>query len=226
MKKYYITVNKIAFSFLVLSFLGLFGGVILNILKIGVWIPVFVTGCASLFISIGCIFFSYFKDAVSIKKSLLKKNFSKYPCNLSLLSEKLKSKKFQDVNGEYLKRKQITFIKDSVHYYVKFLESDNKEKSIEREYNRYVKTHNSWRFSCLMLFLIKENISEEDINFVKQCSLNVLKKELEPMSCFTHSIIIFLADKINDEIYFFDTQSATSMTGYAHGCRLINNLLA
>ena len=226
MKKYHITVNGITLSFLVLGFAGLICGVTLNVLKIDAWIPVVVTGGISIFITIGCILFAYFKDSVSIKKSFLQKSVVKYSCNLNSLSEKLKLKNFHDVNGEYLKKKQIVFTKDSIYYYVKIIESDDLERSIEREYAGYVKTHNSWRFSCLMLFFIKEQIGEDDIDFVKKCALKALKKELEPLSNFQHSIIVFLADKTNDEIYFFDMQSAMSMTSYAHGCRLINNILA
>lgn len=226
MKKYHITINGIALSFLVLGFVGLICGATLNILKIDAWIPVLVTGGTGIFITIGCILFAYFKDVVSIKKSFLQKRVVKYSCNLNSLSEKLRFKNFHDVNGEYLKKKQIVFTRDSIYYYVKIIESDDLKQSIEREYTRYVKTHNSWRSSCFMLFFIKEQIREDDVDFVKKCALKVLRKELEPLSNFQHSIIVFLADKTNDEIYFFDMQSAMSMSAYAHGCRLINNVLA
>lgn len=116
-------------------------------------------------------------------------------------------------------------MKDSVTYYFRDIASVGVMDDIQREYARCMRIHKRHTPYCLILVLRKSAVSAEEVAAVKQFALERIEAEGKPFSVATQVCLPVLADEDKGELIFFDMQSRLSFTSYAHGCRMLGELI-
>ncbi len=96
--------------------------------------------------------------------------------NKNALEEKLINKKFKPYNG-YYKRKKFSFLKDSITYYFRFVDTKTVNGCAKREVNAFKKIHKKERTSCLCLFALLDRVTERDLQDVKDIGKKYIVNE-------------------------------------------------
>lgn len=140
------------------------------------------------------------------------------------LEEKLISKNFKPYNN-YYKKKKFSFLKDSITYYFRFVDTKTVNGCAKREINAFKKINKKERTSCLCLFAYLDNLTEKDLQDVKDIGKKYIVYEnvLDPH--LRENYIIVAVDKTTGEGYFLDIGKKHRISIYHHGCKVIKKML-
>lgn len=144
--------------------------------------------------------------------------------NRNTLEEKLINKKFEPYNG-YYKRKKFSFLKDSITYYFRFVDTKTVSGCAKREINAFKKIHKKERTSCLCLFVCLDGLTDRDLQDVKDIGKKYIVNEnvLDPH--LRENYIVVAVDKTTGEGYFMDIGKKHRISIYHHGCKMIKKIL-
>lgn len=137
----------------------------------------------------------------------------------------LTDRRFKELQNGYFRKKIFTFSKDSIYYYMKCVDiafaSGNIAEIVDTEFQRFDQIAEENKCTCLLLVLYKDQVTQEDMETVKELSKNLFVCESVMPTRIDRASVIVLVDAMTGRGYFFDTRSKLSITVYAHGCRLL-----
>lgn len=140
------------------------------------------------------------------------------------LEEKLISKNFKPYNN-YYKKKKFSFLKDSITYYFRFVDTKTVTGCAKREVNAFKKINKKERTSCLCLFAYLDNLTEKDLQDVKDIGKKYIVYENVFDPHLRENYIVVAVDKTTGEGYFLDIGKKHRISIYHHGCKVIKKML-
>lgn len=192
------------------------------------WFPIIGVSSAVLFaISSIIVLYNILGDSITYGIEDKEKKYSEMEfailddMTLNRINDKFMSFKFRETAEGYLKRKVFTISKDSIYYLVKCVSSINLDETIENEFKLIDDLRKKSQSLCLFLFIYMEQTSEAEIEKVREVEKYLIIDEtIFPYKSYCTSIIV-LIDKMTNQGRYLDMQSKTSLSIYAHGCRLL-----
>ena len=177
---------------------------------------------AILFINLKCALHYEFEAKANQMKQMGYKEINDVWPNK--LIEALHNKKFKFVDGEFHK-KQFSFWKDIINYYVKVVDCNDISESIQKE-TKYI-NHISYKgnFICNILCLVKDFVNDEDLE--KLLVFNQIRFASESTRFSKYSgrnTVLILLDRFNSKLYYYSS-GKNSITLYYYGIKLIEKLL-
>lgn len=140
--------------------------------------------------------------------------------------EKLIAHKFKETDCGYLRKKVFSFSKDAICYYAKCVNSTELKKTIEFELGSMDALNEKSSNICFILFVYKNGINKSDIIELRETSKAFIISETVMPTRSCHTSIIVLIDSKTNEGSFLDMNSKTSISVYAHGCKLVKKYFA
>lgn len=226
-KKKSITILIIGVLGMLLAFASLFAGAIMQ--SKGVVSAIYLPFCIVFFpICVAdIIFLVYHQPGIvmrDIKKQHNKNNDFEIIENANFDVEKLlETKKFKVINEGYLYKKKISFLKDYINYYVKKCESINIEETIDLEYKEFDKRNFKCFNKCLILFIEKEQIADDDLKIVSKISNIFIASEILPQVIRDTSVIVLL-NRSNHSAYIV-RPGQNKISFYNCGYKLVKKIL-
>ncbi len=141
--------------------------------------------------------------------------------------EKLKGalagQKFEERDGYFYKRK-FSLSKDYVNYFIRFCHtSDDVASDFERENTRIDSFEYKNQNMCFILIDVAENVTEEDINTLRDFNKVFMVVEGTLPSPQFNSAVYMLLDSNTKKLYLFE-MGKMSISIHAHGTNLIKKL--
>lgn len=102
------------------------------------------------------------------------------------------SNKFVLLREGYYHKKQFNLLRDRIHYYIQKMHSSNIQETLDEAYSKF----NSFEFKsynqCLLLFIEKENIIDDDLNMLINTSAAFISSLASPFASQITSIIVLI----------------------------------
>ena len=228
-KEYKIGRSLFALS-IVLGVLGiilLIVGIFVQNTKYGT--PLAVIGAIfSMTISFFLMYKSY-SDMMAYESLKMEKEYEKqelYRLN-SVCKYEVKSKLlnagFYEKN-EYLKKKKFSYLKDSITYYFRMVDTNKVFGSVERYIKEFELMEREGN-SCLCLFVYVDHITEESLDDAKELGKADIVYETVINPFTQDSYVIVVVDRKTNEGYFLDIGKKHKSSLYSHGCKWIKKIL-
>lgn len=136
-----------------------------------------------------------------VQEQLEKKSeFSVYKNVEFDITELINTRKFKMLDEGYYYRKVFSFTKDYINYYVKKCSSTNIKETIDDEFNKFDSYEFKRSHKCLILFIEKDELVEDDFNAVSEISNVFISTEIVYQMINDISLIVLL-DKSNKCAY-------------------------
>ena len=228
-KKEILVYDIFAKVFLVLGFISVFMGVILeNQVPDGNWMTYSIV---IFFLFIGVSF--YLQNIIKKDKEIhsLNKKHEKYKSldlkevsfnDLAELKLGLEQNSYELLSNGYYFKKVPTH---GICYYAKFINSTQLEDVLEKEIVRLKKFFNDKcrRINGIIFFFLN-NLFEEKKNLVRGYSQYFLMAEEIPLGKFKSSVITVLLDEENKKAYYLDVPVSFGSKIYSYGCLVLNKI--
>lgn len=131
---------------------------------------------------------------------------------------------FQYIQEGYYRRKKLSFLKDSVCYYVRMTEDTDIENALRREIERLYQMERREKNLCLLLFVYMDEIGESDKELLKELGKNTIVMESVLNPNISMSVLLIAIDRRRDTGYYMEIGKHGGITLYAYGCRMIGKL--
>ena len=131
---------------------------------------------------------------------------------------------FQNKDSLYYYKRKFIFLKDFISYFVKGVECENLISALDKELEAFdAKCYKNIN-KCLMLFLFKENVTEEELKYLSDVSRSLILAETSMNMPQFDTAVIVAVDTAKDEGYFVPCKSRFAV--YTYGVRMLNTLLS
>lgn len=176
------------------------------------------------------LLFSQLKDAVDIDYKDTTEKMNQMDISISdgtnpyEISNKLLSMKFKKDESGYYNKKKFHFLKDSIHYYYKLVESTNISKTLAYELSIYNEIDIKCNNSCFILVIKKDSITKTDKESLKSISKRYMMFESLPFIKTAHTCFIVLCDYDN-KYYYYTFKNKHGIKVYSYGHRLLLKLI-
>ncbi len=143
-------------------------------------------------------------------------------------AETLRANGFREIEDGYLHKKDFTFGKDSILYYFRSVPTVTVADSMRAELPRLEQTlaeqgrEQAEHSSCLILFLCKNGVTEEDRQSLYGASEEFKLQETVVPTSAVHTCLPVLVDEDTGEGWFLDMTKGISV--YAYACRAMKKL--
>lgn len=138
------------------------------------------------------------------------------------LQQSLSENKFQYENGYYY-RKEFSFWKDSVRYYIKLTDSTDLSATLDREIDSFNSSDCSGQNACLIIIMYQNGVTEATKTTLKEISTNSAIAETVIDPHLNATFLSVAVDSFTGTGYFFDLHKS-HISLYSHGCRLLKKL--
>lgn len=126
--------------------------------------------------------------------------------------------------NEYFKKKKFSYLKDSITYYFRMVDTAKVFGSIER-YIKEFELMDREGNSCLCLFVYVDHITEENLEDAKEFGKNDIVYETVINPLTQDSYVLVVVDRNTNEGYFLDIGKKYKSSLYSHGCKWIKRIL-
>ena len=131
---------------------------------------------------------------------------------------------FKNKDSLYYYKRKFIFLKDFISYFVKGVECENLISALDKELEAFGAKGYKNINKCLMLFLFKENVTEEELKYLSDVSRSLILAETSMNMPQFDTAVIVAVDTAKDEGYFVPCKSRFAV--YTYGVRMLNTLLS
>lgn len=181
---------------------------------------------ASLILMIKNYVYVMFDEAIKMDRTYDSQELHKISlADMDGLKQTFLDHKFEMQDDGWLVKKKFSILKDSVTYCIRITESNDIEKTLERQLDRIDMSTKKGGSFCFILFAYMNGISQKTAAFVKNYGTHMIISEnvLDPHTQMT--VILAAVDKQTQEGWYMDIGKKHKISLYAHGCRLIKKCL-
>ena len=146
------------------------------------------------------------------------------------LSRKLLENGFTYTEEGYYIKKELSVLRDNIHYYVRMVDGNGIENSVLQEVDYFnmvkkaKKTKVKEKNLCIILFVYMNNMGEKEKKDIKELGKgNIILETVKDPNIGT-SIIAVGVDYATYKGYFLDIDKANMITIYSHGCKLLKRI--
>jgi hypothetical protein len=131
---------------------------------------------------------------------------------------------FKNKDSLYYHRRGSSVLKENVNYFVKTVECTDLQSALEKEFEAFdVKGYKNDN-KCLMLFLFKEGLTEDEIDQALDASRYfILQETTASHPCFDTAVIIPV-DTTTKTAYYLPFSSRTAV--YPYGIKMLKRLVS
>lgn len=131
--------------------------------------------------------------------------------------------KFKHLEEGYYYKRQFNIWKDYVNYFIKTINSTDLKQTIKEEYKLFDSFKFEKKNKCLIMFIEKENVDENDLKILVNISSNFIGLEIVPHMINDTSLIV-LIDKTKKCLYLVPP-GKNKLSFYNIGYKLIKQKL-
>ncbi len=135
--------------------------------------------------------------------------------------ETLRSHKFQYDDSGYYRRKKFSFLKDSVSYYVKMLDSSNMEKTIQNECNYFDKQVQGGNNICLILMIYSK---EPNTQVLRNAGMVQIADNMVLDMYSSKTMVVVGVDPVTGMGRYLDIGRGHKLYLYKYGCKMLEKL--
>lgn len=141
----------------------------------------------------------------------------------SRVEQQLCSCGFKRESGGYFTKKKFSFIRDSIHYYVRITSCQKLESVVEREEKTFAKLTENDRNACLILLAYPTRFNETIKVEVKSIDkINLVYESLDPYAAC--STLVMAVDSQTGTGYYLDNGKKHRTSLYAHSCKMLKKI--
>ncbi len=136
----------------------------------------------------------------------------------------LRSHKFKYDDSGYYRRKKFSFLKDSVSYYVKILDSSNMEKTIRNEWNYLDKQFQNGKSTCLILMIYSDEPTEQNTQLLRNAGMVQIADNMVLDMYASKTILVVGVDPVTGIGRYLDIGKGHHLYLYKYGCNMLKKL--
>ncbi len=136
----------------------------------------------------------------------------------------LRSHKFQYDDRGFYRRKKFSFLKDSVSYYVKLLDSSNMEKTIRNEYNYLDKQLQNGKNTCLILMIYSNEPTARNTQLLRNAGMVQIADNMVLDMYSSKTMIVVGVDPVTGIGRYLDMGKGHNLYLYKYGCKMLQKL--
>ncbi len=136
----------------------------------------------------------------------------------------LRSHKFKFDDSGYYRRKKFSFLKDSVSYYVKMLDSSNMEKTIQNESNYFDKQVQSGNNICLILMIYSKEPMDQNTQLLRNAGMVQIADNMVLEMYSSKTMVVVGVDPVTGIGRYLDMGKGHNLYLYKYGCKMLQKL--
>lgn len=131
---------------------------------------------------------------------------------------------FKNKDSLYYYKRSFTMAKDVINYFVKGVECDDIISALDKELEAFDAKQYKNTNKCLMLFLFKENVTEEELKYATDVSKSFILAETAMNTPQFDTAVIIVADTQKDEGYYIPCKARYAV--YTYGLKMLKTLVS
>ncbi len=136
----------------------------------------------------------------------------------------LRSHKFKYDDSGYYRRKKFSFLKDSVSYYVKMLDSSNMEKTIRNECNYLDKQFQNGKSTCLILMIYSNEPMDKNSQLLRNAGMIQIADNMVLDMYSSKTMVVVGVDPVTGIGQYLDMGKGHNLYLYKYGCKMLKKL--
>lgn len=136
----------------------------------------------------------------------------------------LRSHKFQYDDSGYYRRKKFSFLKDSVSYYVKILDSSNMEKTIRKEWDYINEQFQNGKSICLILMIYSNEPMAQTTQLLRNAGMVQIADNMVLDMYSSKTILVVGVDPVTGIGRYLDIGKGHNLYLYKYGCKMLQKL--
>ena len=140
------------------------------------------------------------------------------------VEQTLRSHKFQYDDSGYYRRKKFSFLKDSVCYYVKIVDSADMEKTIRNECNYFDKQVQNGKCACLILMIYSNELTDENSELLRNAGMLQIADNMVLDMYASKTMVVVGVDQTTCIGRYLDIGKGHNLYLYKYGCKMLNKL--
>ncbi len=142
----------------------------------------------------------------------------------SEVEQTLRSHKFQLDDSGYYRRKKFSFLRDSVSYYVKILDSSNLRATIHNEWKRFDQYVQNGKNSCLILMMYSDEPSAQNAQVLRNVGTRQIADNMVLDMYSLTTMVAVGADPVTGVGCYLDIGRGHHLYLYKYGCKMLKKL--
>lgn len=190
--------------------------IVLGLLAFAVW----VADVIFMFSQFGRLFeYEYDQKRARVESSSVSEihGVSEQGIKEACLREKLEEK-----DGLYFHKREFSFKRDAINYYVRAIDSDNVESTLNSEFGLFDRMAYKTKNKCLVLIMFKSGVTEKDIKLSADASKSFIFAEITAHSSYFNTAVTVIVDTNTGVATFVPCKS--KHTVYDQGVKLLEKL--
>ena len=140
------------------------------------------------------------------------------------VEQTLRSHKFQYDDSGYYRRKKFSFLKDSVCYYVRIVDSSDMEKTIRNECNYFDKQVQDGKCACLILLIYSNEATDETAELLRCAGMLQIADNMVLDMYASKTMVVVGVDQTTCIGRYLDIGKGHHLYLYKYGCKMLNKL--
>ncbi len=136
----------------------------------------------------------------------------------------LRSHKFKFDDSGYYRRKKFSFLKDSVSYYVKMLDSSNMEKTIRNECNYWDEQFQNGKNTCLILMIYSNEPMDQNTQLLRNAGMIQIADNMVLDMYSSKTMVVVGVDPVTGIGRYLDMGKGHNLYLYKYGCKMLKKL--
>ncbi len=136
----------------------------------------------------------------------------------------LRSHRFQYDDSGYYRRKKFSFLKDSISYYVKMLDSSNMEKTIQNECNYLDKQVQDGKNTCLILMIYSNEPMDQNTQLLRNAGMVQIADNMVLDMYASKTVVVVGVDPVTGIGRYLDMGRGHHLYLYKYGCKMLKKL--
>ncbi len=136
----------------------------------------------------------------------------------------LRSHKFKFDDSGYYHKKQFSFLKDSVSYYVKILDSANMEKTVQNECNYFDEQVQNGKNTCLILMIYSNEPMDQNTQFLRNVGTLQIADSMVLNMYSPKTLVVVGVDPVTGIGQYLDMGKGHNLYLYKYGCKMLKKL--
>lgn len=136
----------------------------------------------------------------------------------------LRSHKFQYDDSGYYRRKKFSFLKDSVCYYVRIVDSSDMEKTIRNECNYFDKQVQDGKCACLILLIYSNEATDDTTELLRNAGMLQIADNMVLDMYASKTLVVVGVDQLTNIGRYLDIGKGHHLYLYKYGCKMLNKL--
>ena len=136
----------------------------------------------------------------------------------------LRSHKFKYDDSGYYRRKKFSFLKDSVCYYVRIVDSSDMEKTIRNECNYFDKQVQDGKCACLILMIYSNEATDDTAELLRCAGMLQIADNMVLDMYSSKTMVMVGVDQTTCIGRYLDIGKGHNLYLYKYGCKMLNKL--